>query len=543
MAKAKKLPEVVQNAILSGPVPKMRDWRKLSIEKLTRAEKVMLFAESYLLVPEGAKVGQPLKLEAFQEAFIYAIFDNPAGTRRAIFSIGRKNGKTALSAVILLAFICGPVAIRNSMICSGAMGREQAGLVFKHMRKMIEMSEKLTSITRIIPSQKQIIGLTSGVEFTALAKEGSTTVGRSDRVILGDEWGQIIGESDSFVDALTTSQGAHDDALQIIISTQAATDAAMLSTWIDDANNSKDPKVVCHVYSAKQDADVLDQKGWKASNPALGLFRSLEDLKNQAEEASRMPSKESSFRNLILNQRVATTSPLISRNVWESCGEASLLSIDEEFDGPVYGGLDLSAKTDLTSLVLVGKKEGKWNVLTIAWTPRDTLYDREKKDRVPYSAWVNSGYLRSVPGPVIDLDFVAEEIKDIIENLDLRAIAYDRWRIDVFKKSVERAEYDLPLIECGQGFKDMSPAIDALETALLKEEIRHGMHPVLTMCAANAVADSDPAGNRKLVKKKATGRIDCLVALAMAMKLATEEAEGDVADGPSVYEDRGLLVL
>jgi phage terminase large subunit-like protein len=39
---------------------------------------------------------------------------------------------------------------------------------------------------------------------------------------------------------------------------------------------------------------------------------------------------------------------------------------------------------------------------------------------------------------------------------------------------------------------------------------------VLAMCAANAVAVSDPAGNRKLDKAKATGRIDGLVALAMA---------------------------
>jgi len=82
----------------------------------------------------------------------------------------------------------------------------------------------------------------------------------------------------------------------------------------------------------------------------------------------------------------------------------------------------------------------------------------------------------------------------------------------------------LPLQEFGQGYASMSPALDALEADLLQERVRHGGHPVLTMCAANAVALPDPAGNRKLDKSKATGRIDGMVALAMAASL---EASGE----------------
>lgn len=49
------------------------------------------------------------------------------------------------------------------------------------------------------------------------------------------------------------------------------------------------------------------------------------------------------------------------------------------------------------------------------------------------------------------------------------------------------------------------------------------MNPVLTMCAANAVATRDAAGNRKMDKSKATGRIDGIVALAMAVGAATQQ--------------------
>ena len=78
-----KLSESTVKAIRCGPVPKVRDWRKLAVSKLTRAEKAMAFVERYLRVPEGALTGQFIKLENFQQAFFYSVFDNPNGTRRA----------------------------------------------------------------------------------------------------------------------------------------------------------------------------------------------------------------------------------------------------------------------------------------------------------------------------------------------------------------------------------------------------------------------------------------------------------------------------
>jgi len=53
----------------------------------------------------------------------------------------------------------------------------------------------------------------------------------------------------------------------------------------------------------------------------------------------------------------------------------------------------------------------------------------------------------------------------------------------------------------------------------------HGMHPVLTMCAANAVVIKNPAGDRKLDKSKATGRIDGMVAMAMALGAMGKQVE------------------
>jgi len=156
-----------------------RDWRALPTAKLTRAERVMRFCEKYCLVPEGEHVGKPIRLIEFQEAFLYAVYDNPQVTRRAYLSIGRKNAKTATIAMILLAHICGPEAVLNTQIVSGALSRDQAAVVFALAAKMIQLSPELSKLVRIVPSSKKLIGLSRNVEFRALSADGRTAHGLS----------------------------------------------------------------------------------------------------------------------------------------------------------------------------------------------------------------------------------------------------------------------------------------------------------------------------------------------------------------------------
>jgi len=130
----------------------------------------------------------------------------------------------------------------------------------------------------------------------------------------------VRGPQSDFVDAIITSQGAHAEPLLIAISTQAASDADLLSVWIDDAKTSADPCIVCHIYAAPEGCELLDEAAWKAANPALGIFRSLDDLREQMTLAQRMPSMENTARNLLLNQRVSTESPFVSPDVWKQGG-------------------------------------------------------------------------------------------------------------------------------------------------------------------------------------------------------------------------------
>jgi phage terminase large subunit-like protein len=496
---------------------------------LTRGQRVCLFIEQYLRVPEGEHVGKPMKLDAFQRQFICDIYDNPKGTRRAYLSIARKNGKSGLIAGILLAHIVGPEAKLNTQIVSGAMSRDQAALVFNLACKMIQLSPELPALVRIVPSSKRLIGLARNVEYRALAADGRTAHGLSPALAILDEVGQVRGPQSDFVDAIITSQGAHADPLLIAISTQAPNDNDLFSIWLDDAKTSQDPRIVCHLYQADKDAELMDAKAWKAANPAMGTFRSRSDVQEQAERATRMPSFEPTFRNLVLNQRVEMAAPFVSRAVWVlNSGEVN----DAVFyENPVYVGLDLSAKNDLTAMVCIAFDGERWHIKPIFWTPEKGVRDRAKRDRAPYDVWAEQGYIRTIVGASIDYESVAREIADTLTDMNVAAVAFDRWRFDLLKKELDELGVELPLVEFGQGFRDMAPAIDTLETLLLNEQMAHGGHPVLTMCMANAKIERDGAGNRKMSKHKATGRIDGAVALAMAAGVTPRVHEqGDLDD-------------
>jgi phage terminase large subunit-like protein len=513
--------------------------RRKPVGKMTRGERVIAFIHEYCKVPEGRLVGQPLRLAPFQKKFILDIYDNPYKTHTAILSMARKNAKSATIACLLLVHICGPEARQNTQIVSGAMSREQAALVFNLAAKMIRLDERLTKVTRIVPSVKLIAGLAMGVEYKAISAEATTAFGLSPVLAILDEVGQIIGPSSPFIEAVTTAQGAHENPLLIAISTSAASDADMLSLWIDDAKRSGDPCIVVHEYKADDNCDLMDEEQWKKANPALGLFRSEDDLRKQLQKASRLPALESGARNLLLNQRVSLQSLWLAPTPWKECAGAPDMSAFADSQNTVALGLDLSARVDLTAAVVATTDDAGWtHIVPFVFTPAMGLKEREQRDRAPYTTWVKQGFLITCPGSSVDYEWVAEYLRLKFDEMGIRVdkLCFDRWRIEQFKIAADAKGFaqEAEWKEIGQGYKDFSPRMTAFEHLLLSSRLRHGGHPLLNMAAANAISVKDPAGNTKLDKAKSTQRIDPLVAAVMAVFEVTENAASDGFDAAAM---------
>ena len=273
--------------------------------------------------------------------------------RLGVLSQARGNGKTGLVAALCLAHLLGPEAEPRGEIYSAGIDRKQAGLVFAEMAAIIDATPEFRQRVNVVGWKKMIEvieGVGVGSTYEALSADARRAHGLAPSLWIYDELAQA--KDRELLNSLETAMGKRANTLGLIISTQASDDDHPLSVLIDDALTASDPSIVVHLNSAAAEADPFDHAVIRAANPALGIFLNEADVFAEAERARRMPSSESAFRNYRLNQRIALhgRDQLLRPDVWK-LGDGA---VDEAIfrDGrPVYGGLDLSARADLSALI------------------------------------------------------------------------------------------------------------------------------------------------------------------------------------------------
>jgi phage terminase large subunit-like protein len=507
---------------------KPRNWRLLPDNELTTAEASMRLLETVAKVPSGNLVGRPLRFMFFQEIIFYILLD----VKPAIFalSMARRNGKTFILACIVIIHLVSHIAIHNSIIASAAMSRDQAALIYKEIENMLAISPQLQPFIKAVPSGKRLTGIIRRVEYMALAAEARTGFGRSYKLVVLDEAGQIVGPDNDYVSMLRSSQGSVEDPVFAIISTQAASDSDYLSVTIDAATRDQSPNTAVLVFETPKHMELDDEVGWYYSNPGLGVFRSIKDMAQQAYTAKQIPESEARFRNLNLNQRVARHGLWLPPGPWKDGRDDVDIGVFR--NRRVTLGIDLSTRTDLTSACLAAEDdEGITHLMSFSFAPEIGVEQREMRDKAPYQLWSTQGLLQLVPGSIITYDWVAEYLKKWCDDhgIDVTDVCFDRWRIEQFKKDCARigAFQTADWHSVGQGFKDMSPRMEHFEAIVMGRRVRHGGNPLLNMAVGAAVAQRDPAGNRKIAKEKSSQRIDPIVAAVMAAFGANQSQELD----------------
>jgi phage terminase large subunit-like protein len=395
--------------------------------------------------------------------------------------------------------------------------------LFALAAKIIRQSPFLSNQVVCRDGTKQLHCPAKGTLYRALSADASTAYGLSPAFVCHDELGQVRGPRSELFEAVESGCAAQAQPLSVVISTQAVSDADLLSILIDDALANHDRRVICSLFSAPMDADPFSLETIRLANPSFGVFQNPRETLAMAQDARRMPSREASYRNLILNQRIEASSPFVTPAQWRACnGEPVDLRGRD-----VFAGLDLSETRDLTALVLIGQdiRDGCWSVQCTFWLPSEGLHEKAQQDRTPYDAWAAKGFLQTTPGASISYEYVARHLKKVFDQHHVTRIAFDRWNMQHLKPWLLNAGFSEQVIKekfvpFGQGYQSMSPALRDLESVILEKKLRHGDHPVLKMCASNAVIVVDDAGNRKLSKKRSVGRIDGMTALTMAFGVA-----------------------
>lgn len=511
---------------------------------LSRGDRVIAYIEG-LKLTAGHHAGKPFLLRPWQRKIVKGIYDPVTAdglreARLALLTMSRKNGKSQLCAGLALAHMDGPEAEPRGEVYSAASDRNQAGRIFREIEAFALADDDLgdrLNIQRFAKRIEVMSGPGAGTVYEALSSDARKGHSLSPSCTIYDELAQAT--SRDLYDALMTGQGARAQPLMIVISTVSDDPLHVMNELVTDgervlAGEIIDPTFKPFIFTTPADADIWDENVWRLSNPALDDFRSLSEMRAFAAKAKRIPSQLAAFKQYYLNMPAATGDDrFIGPEDWKACGA----EIDRESlrGCAAWGGLDLSSTTDLTAFSLWFPESGA--ALAWFWLPGDGIADREERDRVPYRQWAEEGLLTLTPGRVIDKAIVAGMLAEIASEFDVQGIGYDRWRIADLKKSLDDLGIELPMIDFGQGFQSMGPALDALEVAILDKRFLHGNSPILTWNARSARIDKDPAGNRKLSKARSRARIDGLVAAAMALGLHAKQP------APPKYDFDRPLVL
>lgn len=485
---------------------------------------VDFFAEMLTHV-EGKVAGEQFELTPWEERFVRLLYGwkRPDGSRRyrvAYLEVPRGNGKTTLcSGLALFSLLCDGEQ-RGSVICvAGSV--EQASLVFNTAADMVANNPILAGECKVGRHYRKMTVKRTSSEFKAVPSKPGPLHGLNPSAIYFDEL--HVQPSRELWDVMQTAKckSSRRQPITVAITTAGVPDDLSIC-WEVHQHAAQvrdgvvtDPSFLPTIYTS--DGEWDDEKTWAEANPNLDISVSRDYLREQAGRAQGSLSLQGSFRRLHLNQWTKSLEQFLDPSRWAACSNEDFRGLDGEI---CYGGLDLSSKTDLSAFVLCFPIDDKYVFRTWAFLPEGRL--RDSTDPAPYREWAENGHLRLVPGDVLDLEYIHEEIGKLSQQYRLKEICFDPWNAEVSRQCIER-EYGIPMIECRQTYGALSEATKELRKIVLSGQAEHDNNLVMNWCINNVSVSTDPCGNIRPVRPRDSARhkkIDCVVAAIMSLKRA-----------------------
>lgn len=455
--------------------------------------------------------------------------DNLRRFREAHINVGRKNSKSFLVGIIMSYIFFHQKNIFGALFIITGNTTKQASELFNTFKAFVNSNKALKRRCKIVDSRKEIVRRDNGNKLLVLSNDGGGADSYSVYSFACDEIHEY--KSDEIYGKLKTGSGQWDEPLAITLTTASSgEDPNNLEMQLYTASKSiekgegVDETFYYKIYEAEKDCEIDDIKQWFKANPALGLFNKADGIMNLCKRVALMPLQENMFRRMFLNQHVATNhiDKAINMDLWYQCVQDIKI---EDFKGmKCWGGLDLSSTNDITGLVLVfyNEETDKYYVFPFLFTARDTIIERETKDKNPYSKWVRDNELIALDGKYVNFPEVLETMLELKNEYEIKNIGYDRWGSTTIKNVLDDEFGVVPL---GQGTGTMNTYIKDFENLLIDDRLVIAKNSLFDFMANNVVATYNANMDIKYNKQRSKFIIDGIIAMIMAIGLAVEECE------------------
>ena len=484
---------------------------------MSDSKKAIDFLQT-LRIPEGPKAGKTIKLAPFQRQFIRGALKKR--THVAVLSIGRGNGKSALSAGLALGALLGVWDSQpRRQILIAARTRDQARIAFDFASGFAQTlpDDVQADLTFRRNPRLEIEYSGDGGEhlLRVIASDGKNALGTAPTFVLMDERGHWPPDRGDDLEATLLSGLGKRQGKALIISTSASDDTHPFSQWLDHPPEGTYTQE--HRPSPGLPAD--DMESLLIANPGAkaGIGSPVSWLQGQAQRAiARGGNALSSFRLYNRNERVSGE------------GRNLLLTVDEWLDaetselppreGGCVVGVDLGGSASMSAAALYWPNTGRMEAFG-AFPTNPTLADRGARDGVSgrYVEMEDRGELLTMGDRVVPAARFLTAIMDRLDGAPMLCMTADRYRQAEFEEALAAANLRVPVVWRGQGFKDGGEDVERFRKAVFDGEVQVSASLLLRSAFADAVTLSDPAGNAKLAKGRATGRIDAAAAAILAV--------------------------
>ncbi|UTH13302.1 terminase large subunit [Macrococcus equipercicus] len=478
----------------------------------------------------------PAPIQIFIFSNIYGWVHYQTRYRRfslAYWQVGRKNAKSqSLSCVG--SYEASALGEGMSEVYIGATKKEQADIIYNEMAAQIKQSEFQEKFE---PKYGKIMHKKTASVIKSLSKEDNKKGdGFNPQCGLIDEY--HLHDTTEVYDVLLTGMGARSQPLMFIITTAGSDlNKPCYTVEYDYVTKILDPNIPIDndnyfvmINELDKDDDIKDERNWFKANPiAASHEEGIEYLRKMMKRALDIPSYMKTFLTKNMNIWVdAKDNGYMKMDKWHACGSDEAPSLEGR---ECYVGADLSKKIDLTSLSFVfPNSDGTFDIRSHSFLPEEALKERENTDRVPYSMWVDEGYLTDTPGEVVDYNFIEEYVAVYAaeRGWKVREICYDPYNATQFATNMQYKGFKT--VEISQSMKTLSEPTSYFRECVFKGKIRHDNNPVLTWAMSNAIERQDAQGNIMLDKQKSKDRIDPAASVIFAFVRAM------IDEGPSIND-------
>lgn len=519
-----------------------------------RASHACDFFPKYLRLYEGEKAGQQFELMPWQIEILSRLFGWVKDSaffgrkvrrfRKASIWLPKKSGKSPFAAGVALYLLIAD-GEQGQKVFSAAKDGKQAGLIHTHGRKMIESSPELRAACKINMSTGRITFVPTSSTYDILSGDNPQGTEGINGSVIVDECHVVDNRLATVIEHAGASRA---EPLQLEVSTVGKDPLSYArKQWEHglavNAGTRRDESFFFQAYAAPQDAtdeQLNDPAVWRAANPSWNFTINEAEFRDAFERSRRSLMDWTSFKQYRLNIWSNSANPFIKVADWAAC--------QEDFDErnlagqSCIAGLDLSRKQDLTALVLLfGPDENsEFRVLVFCWLPEDRA--KELDGEIPYRQWADEGFIKLIPGNVMQFNIVKADILKIAERFKIQSVVFDPLFAEELTQ--ELAETGIERIEFGQRLLNFARPTAEFESLVIGRKLHHNGHPILSWQCGHVMVKEAGGLMRPVRPNRGDPRtIDTVVALVMALGHAIEQEPAEETRSIYDVENRGFTVI